>query len=251
MKIVIIEDEKIIAEELAHVIESLRPDYVIAKVLETVEQAKEYFSKSNTIDLIFADIQLGDGASFDVFKSAPVGAPIIFCTAHDEYMLEAFKANGIGYVLKPFDTKDIANALDKFEKIAQTGKVPINQLLQYLGKHEAPPVAKSILLHQKDKIIPIDISDIAVIHLDNGSAKLYTFDNQIHFTTQALEEFDALKSTYFFRANRQTILNRKAVKEAAQYLNRKLLVTLHVKFSSQILVSKEKTSAFLNWLKSS
>jgi DNA-binding LytR/AlgR family response regulator len=251
MNIVIIEDEKVIAEELAHVIESLHPGYVIAKVLETVEHAQEYFRTPRHIDLIFADIQLGDGVSFDVFKKTTIDAPIIFCTAYNEYMLEAFRVNGIAYILKPFDKTDIMNALDKFEKITQAGKTRINELLQYLGKQTEIPAPRSILIHEKDKIIPIDIINIAAIYLDNNCVKLYTFDNQIYFTTQTLEEFETLKLTVFFRANRQTILNRKAVKEAAQYLNRKLLVTLHVKFSNQILVSKEKTPAFLNWLKNS
>ncbi|TDB66794.1 LytR/AlgR family response regulator transcription factor [Arundinibacter roseus] len=249
MNVVVIEDEKIIAGELLELIRNLRPGYVVNDVLETVETAKKYFRDHRNIDLVFSDIQLGDGVSFEIFKEVPSDAPIIFFTAYNEYLLEAFRANGIAYVLKPFDEADIENAIEKFEKITQKRQIPIEELLAYLNRQTKAPTAKSILLHQKDKIIPLNTDDIAAIHLDKSTVKLYTFNNTIHFTTQTLEDFQALQLPYFFRANRQIIVHRKAIKDATQYFNRKMLVSLHIQFPEQILISKEKIPAFLEWLK--
>lgn len=249
MNVVIIEDEKITAGELVQVIKNLRPGYVVSKVLETVEQAKMFFQQQPVVDLIISDIQLGDGISFEIFNEVKIDAPVVFCTAYNEFMLDAFRVSGIAYVLKPFDKADIQNAIEKFEKITQRNQLPVAELMQYLSKAIEPSPSKSILLHQKDKIIPLETEGIAVIHLENGMVRLHTFNNQIHYPTQSLEEFEAMELPYFFRANRQTIVHRKAVKDVTQHFNRKLLISLNIKFSPQILVSKEKTPAFFFWLK--
>lgn len=249
MNIVVIEDEKITANELVRVISHLRPGFIVCKVLETVAQAKIYFKLQPNVDLVFSDIQLGDGLSFEIFKDATIDVPVIFCTAYNEFMLEAFRVNGIAYVLKPFDNTDIEQAIAKFEKITKKNQLPITELMRYLNRQGEPPASKSILLHEKDKIIPLGTNDIAVIHLEKGTVRLHTFNNQVHYPSQSLEEFDDMDLPYFFRANRQTIVHRRAVKEAAQHFNRKLLISLNIAFSPQILVSKEKTPAFYFWLK--
>ena len=115
MRIVIIEDEKITARDLAQTIEELFPQAEIEKMLTTVKEGISYFTNSNTADLIFSDIQLGDGLSFEIFSKVEIDVPVIFCTAFDEYALHAFKANGIDYILKPFDL-DILLAPQNFSR---------------------------------------------------------------------------------------------------------------------------------------
>ena len=248
MRILIIEDEKITAENLSDSIKEARPDYIIQAMLGSVEEAKIYFKKEVNIDLIFSDIQLVDGLSFEIFKEIKINAPVIFCTAYDEYALEAFNANGIAYILKPFTVQTVQSAIDKFEHLTSKNNNQIVQLLNYLNNHPTQSSVKSILVYQKDKIIPVNINDIAIIYLTNGIVKLCTFDNRTLLATESLEDFEKLHIPHFFRANRQFLIHRKAVKEASLYFNRKLIVTVTIKFSEEILISKEKTPAFFSWL---
>ena len=115
MKVVIIEDEIFTAEDLRDDLQAINPAIEVLAILPTVKESIQYFSKNYDYDLIFSDIQLGDGQSFEIFKQVSVAAPIIFCTAYNQYALEAFKANGIDYILKPFDKNSIAQALNKYQ----------------------------------------------------------------------------------------------------------------------------------------
>ena len=115
MKIVVIEDEKITADDLIENLLAVKPNYTIVKILKSISEALAFFQQQPEVDLIFSDIQLGDGLSFDIFKKVKIKVPIIFCTAYNEYALEAFKANGIDYILKPFNIAEIKKAIEKCE----------------------------------------------------------------------------------------------------------------------------------------
>jgi DNA-binding LytR/AlgR family response regulator len=250
MKIVVIEDEKITADDLIENLLAVKPNYTIVKILKSISEALAFFQQQPEVDLIFSDIQLGDGLSFDIFKKVKINVPIIFCTAYNEYALEAFKANGIDYILKPFDITEIKKAIEKFELLTNKNEVSINKLLEYLSIKQSTANNVSILVYQKDVIIPINTYDIAILQLNNGIVKLMTFNGTTYFTTQSLEEIEKLNLLFFFRANRQFILHRKVVKDVVQHFNRKLLVHLSMPFDEQIFISKEKTPAFLTWLTS-
>ena len=114
MKIVVIEDERISADDLIKNLLAVKPNYTIVKLLTSISEALVFFQQQPEVDLIFSDIQLGDGSSFDIFKQVKMNVPIIFCTAYNEYALEAFKANGIDYILKPFSKAEIKKAIEKF-----------------------------------------------------------------------------------------------------------------------------------------
>lgn len=250
MKIVVIEDEKITADDLIENLLAVKPNYTIVKILKSISEALVFFQQQPEVDLIFSDIQLGDGLSFDIFRKVKINVPIIFCTAYNEYALEAFKANGIDYILKPFNIAEIKKAIEKFELLTNKNEVSINKLLEYLSIKQPTANNVSILVYQKDVIIPINTYDIAILQLNNGIVKLVTFNGTIYFTTQSLEEIEKLNLLFFFRANRQFILHRKIVKDVVQHFNRKLLVRLAIPFDEQIFISKEKTPAFLAWLTS-
>ena len=250
MKIVVIEDERISADDLIKNLLAVKPNYTIVKLLTSISEALVFFQQQPEVDLIFSDIQLGDGSSFDIFKQVKMNVPIIFCTAYNEYALEAFKANGIDYILKPFSKAEIKKAIEKFELFTNKSNVTINNLLDYLTVKQPTTNNISILVYQKDVIIPINTNDIAIVQLSNGTVKLVAFNGTTYFTSQSLEEIEKLNLTFFFRTNRQFILHRKIVKDVVQHFNRKLLVRLSIPFDAQIFISKEKTPAFLSWLTS-
>lgn len=250
MKIVIIEDEKLTAEDLADVILKLQPDAQLVAFLKSVKEAVAYFQNGPVPDLIFSDIQLGDGVSFDVFKAVNVNAPIIFCTAYDEYALNAFKTNGIDYILKPFTELSIAQALNKYYTLRRgfsEQRVSYDALFD-LFVNKMPQKTSSILVTYKDKIIPVKTEHIALFYIANEETRLLTFDQQGYMLNKKLEELEKLSGDDFFRVNRQYLVNRKAVKDAAHFFSRKLVINLSVSFKETITISKEKTPQFLDWL---
>lgn len=250
MKVVIIEDEQLTAEDLASCIRDLRSDFEIIKVLSSVKEAQTYFINHSDFDIIFSDINLGDGLSFEIFKSLPIKAPVIFCTAYDSYAIDAFKANGIDYVLKPINKNNILGAIEKYERLSSPAK-DINPAMTGLLNmfiNQQKQNNKSILVHVKDKIIPIKVEDIAIFFIKNETTSILDFAGKIYSINETLEEVELLNFPFLFRANRQFIVNRKAIKDASHYFARKLSLNLIVSFQEQIIISKEKASLFLKWL---
>ncbi|HBS87094.1 MAG: DNA-binding response regulator [Bacteroidetes bacterium GWF2_38_335] len=251
MKIVIIEDEELTANDLAETILKVEPNTEIISILKSVKEAQAFFKKSDiNPDLIFSDIQLGDGLSFEIFNSVQHSFPVIFCTAYDEYALNAFKANGIDYILKPFNKKSINDALLKYKNLKDNFSKDNTQYENIIKLFESQKNNKSgsVLVYQKDKIVPVKIEAIALFYIENEITYLITLDNTKYVINKTLEELEKITSDNYFRANRQYLINRKAVKDASQYFARKLSVSLTIPFKESITISREKTTEFLNWL---
>lgn len=250
MKIVIIEDEPLTAKDLAATLQQLDPSIVISATLSSVSQACIYFAGHELPDLVFSDIQLGDGLSFEIFRQQQVNVPVIFCTAYDEYALDAFKANGIDYILKPFTNDSLNNSLQKCRFFQQrlvrhdhTFKALINLL------YNKPVNGKTaILVYQNERIIPLPIADIALFFVHNKMTLVLRHDQQIFMISQSLEELEQICGGEFYRASRQYLVSRKAIKEVAHYYARKLIVRLTIPFKDTITVSKDKYAEFLQWL---
>jgi two-component system, LytTR family, response regulator LytT len=250
MKIVIIEDEKLTAKDLKRTIQAADPDIEIAALIHSVEDGVEYFKSHDDTDLIFSDIQLGDGLSFEIFKQMNSQVPVIFCTAFNSYFSEAFEATGIDYIMKPFNKASIEKALIKFtnlEKRFTRNSEAYKSQLDFLETKLAPKKS-AVIIHQRDKIIPLEIANIAIFFVDSGNTFAYTFAQEKLIVNENLEELEKSFAPSFFRANRQYLVNRKAVKDATHYFNRKIVVNLNVPFKEQILVGKLKTSSFVEWL---
>lgn len=249
MNIVIIEDEKITADDLAETIKKAEPDVVIEVILGSVKSAISYFQFHDAPDLIFCDVQLGDGLSFEIFKSAKVNSPIIFCTAYDEYALNAFRTNGIDYILKPFTSKGIEGALAKYHNLKKTfsGGHDYKEIIETMMNRNAPKTA-AILVYQNDRIMPVRLDDIALFYIEEEITYLVTFNKKTYVINKYLDELEQLCGSNFFRINRQFLVNRKAVIDASQYFSRKLSVNISIPLNEKIIVSKEKTPQFLNWL---
>jgi two-component system, LytTR family, response regulator LytT len=254
MKIVIIEDEKITAKDLAQTIVAVHPEIEIVALLHSVEEATSYLKTNKNIDLIFSDIQLGDGLSFEIFEKIERNIPIVFCTAFNEYALDAFKTAGIDYLLKPFSEDTVSKALDKYfaikENFSHTNE-NLSALMDAIKNNSNPKRIASVIIQQGDKIIPLSIENIALFYIEDEYVFAYTFDQKSHILSQKMEGLEKNFSPTFFRANRQFLISRKAVKDANHYFNRKVIVNLILPFKEQITVGKLKVSAFIEWLANS
>lgn len=253
MRVVIIEDEPLVAKDLAATIKKIRPDFEIQCILGSVAEAVAYFRSNPQPHLIFSDIQLGDGLSFEITKEVRINVPIIFCTAYDEYAIDAFKTNGIEYILKPAHPKALENAISKFENlkeslagdIAKQYDIAMKTLSMYKLKESGTYMAR-----YRDRFLPINIDAIAYFFLENEVNHLYTHKGMTYYVTESLEELEKRFAPVFFRVNRQFLINRNAIAEASEYFPRRLKINLKVPFENEIIVSKEKRAKVLDWLSS-
>ena len=230
----IIEDEPLTAEDLAGCILSAEPSAEIVAMLASVAEANAWFVQNPVPDLIFSDIQLGDGRSFEIFERLRRLVPVIFCTAYDNYALEAFRSTGIDYLLKPFSVVSVGVALEKYRALKRAD----------LPK----PGAGAILVHYKEKIFPVKIGDIAMFYLQNELVRLMGLDGKAFLVNKSLDELEGLAGAGFYRVNRQYLVNRLAIKDVSQYFGRKLLINLVLPFQEKITVGRMKVPAFLEWL---
>ena len=250
MQIVIIEDEKLTATDLAETILRVEPEARIVAMLSSVRLAIDWFQQNEHPDLIFSDIQLGDGLSFEIFKTISTNTPVIFCTAFDEYALRAFDANGIDYILKPFDQHAIGLSIQKYHKLKNKfsgNSANIEQLIQWMAEKKRPSQG-SVLVYKQDKILPVRFDNIALFYIENEITHLVTFDQKRYTINKTIETIEEIVSNDFLRINRQFLVHRRAIKEASHYFARKLSLTLCIPFQETITVSKNKVSDFLNWL---
>jgi two-component system response regulator LytT len=247
MKIVIIEDERNTADDLEETILYIEPSAQIVKKLHSVAESLAYFSKNIPPDLLFCDIQLGDGTSFEILSKANIRTPTIFCTAYDEYALNAFETHSIDYIMKPFDRTTVGKALKKFKELKDMlSPVNHNLVLELLAKRSR--VDDRMLVRYKDKILPIAYSDIALFYLENELIQLITNDNKSYFVQKTLDELERDAGESFYRVNRQFIINKDAIKDVSTSLTRTISVNLKLAFSQKITVSRNRAVHFLEWL---
>jgi DNA-binding LytR/AlgR family response regulator len=251
MKILIVEDELKAAKSLAALITSLRPNAVIVGQLQSVERAIDYLTHNPQPELIFMDIQLADGLCFEIFKAVRVQCPVVFCTAFGEYTMDAIKANGIDYLLKPFSRQDLQLAFEKVENFRnffqQHGQqLDLEGLLKKIGVDEGK---KSFLVFKSNKYTTVQTDQIAFLYIRNELSTIVTFQGQEFTIDQSLDQLQAsLSANQFYRLNRQYLVNFSAIKEVEHYFARKLFVKLAVPTPDKLLIGKEKTSGFLAWL---
>ncbi len=251
MKILIIEDELQTAEVLKDIILTIRQDTEVAGIIDSIENSVKFLSvPENQIDLIFMDIHLADGLSFEIFTHVKIECPVVFCTAYDQYALQAFKSNGIEYLLKPVSDEDIKRAFEKVDSLKQS--LSAEKDILTIVK-EAFPVQKNykgaFLVEQGDSFVPVSIQSIALFALADEKVYAYCFDNRQYAIPKSMEEIElALNPSQFYRINRQIILNRDSIKGIKQYFNRKIIISATVRTPEQLIVSRLKVSAFLRWI---
>lgn len=250
MNILIVEDEAHTATLLQEIIEQ-DEDFIVTDKLESIAETVQYLSKyQKNIDLLFFDIQLADGESFEIFKHIDVVVPIIFCTAYDDYSLAAIKNNGIDYILKPFKETEIHQALDKYKKlITNIQAKPLSPTNFHSAKTK--PYQQSFLTQYREKTIIKRVTEVALFNVENETVYLYSFSGEKFPLFKKLEYIESVCDPHqFFRVNRQMLVNRKAILAFEPYFNRKIVLQLSVKLVDQIIVSRLKVMPFKEWLES-
>ena len=251
MTAVIIEDEGLIAKELLNKIKQVSNDINVLEILSSLKTARKWFLQNAEPDLLFMDIQLSDGVSFDLFDEFQLQCPVIFTTAYDEYAVRAFKVNGIDYLLKPIDDSELKKAIDKSRTlIEQKTKLPenISQLITNIAKSQTPYFKEKFIVHFRNNWIPVDTKEIACFIRDNLNY-LITFSGDKYILDFAtLEDIeDLLDPKIFYRANRQSIIHIDSIQSVKPQENQKLTVLLKAPLKLEFDISREKAPSFKKW----
>ncbi len=252
LQILIIEDEPLVANDLRKMLGELLPDAQLQAVLPSVKAARKWFGEHPEPDLLFVDIQLADGVSFEIFAEINIRCPVIFTTAYNEYAIRAFKLNSIDYLLKPIDCEELRQALDKFHLLRTTFTMH-SQLSALLKDMTALQPAKKykerFMVQLRNRMIPVGSESIAYFYRDE-IIFLVMQDNQKYVSEfNTLEEVETLLDpAAFFRVNRQYIVHLNSVEGYRSHLNGKLTVYLKSPSNLERDISREKAVAFKNWL---
>lgn len=250
MNALIIEDEKAAVRNLKALLCDEAPDIEIIAVLDSITESVEWFRANPMPELIFLDIHLADGSSFEIFEHVDITCPIIFTTAYDEYALRAFKVNSIDYLLKPIGQSDIRKAIGKLRQLKAESPVKepdYSSLINVLKRQES--YKTHFLVPVKgDKLLPLSVDMILFFYIHEGNVKAVVTDGKEYTFTQTLDELsDCLNPNLFFRVNRQYLISRKAVLDIDLWFNGRLSVNLKVPVAEKILVSKVRVSEFKEW----
>lgn len=254
MKTIIIEDEPLVAKDLQKLLQQIDPTIEVVSILDSLFSSISYFSKNSQPDLLFMDIQLSDGVSFELFKQIQINCPIIFTTAYNEYAIRAFKVNSIGYLLKPIDKNELKAALDKYQRIQLTqGAGFKNQLQQLISQFNLPSNTKifkeRFTVHSGKSFFIINEKDIACFQKDT-LIYIITNDNQRYITDfQTMDEIEELLNPkFFFRANRQLIIRSTSFNGFKSDMYGKLVLALLPPVNISVDISREKAQAFKHWI---
>ena len=250
MTTLIIEDEKPAARLLQRKLEKL--DIAVETMLHSVEESIHWFTNNDHPDLIFLDIQLSDGLSFEIFESIDIKSAVIFTTAYDEYALRAFKLNSIDYLLKPIDGEELSIAISKFKN--QFQKNTISSLdFEAIKRMLVNPVEKeykkrfSVKIGQQLKVISID--EVECFYSENKGTYIHTLDNRDYLIDSTLEVVEAeINPEDFYRVSRKFIVPLKAVKEIQVYSNSRLKIILPTYKDDEVIVARERVGDFKVWI---
>lgn len=253
MKALIIEDEYPAVERLQKLILKADPDIEIMAVLDSIEAAKGWLSNHPSPDLIFSDIQLSDGLSFEIFEQTLVSSPIIFTTSYDEYAIKAFKVKSIDYLLKPVKLQELQQAIAKYKDLKHDKVNPENALKQESLLDVLPNTNKKyktrFLVKSREQLIPVFEEQIAYFQTSNELVLLVKKDGKKYLVDYTLEQLDKLLNPEnFFRINRQFIAHLSAIGQIHTYFNGKLKLELVPKSTDEVLVSRDKAQLFKAWL---
>lgn len=250
MNVLIVEDEPHTACLLQEVIEQDK-NFIVLKILESITETTTFLLKyQQNIDLIFLDISLSDGHSFEIFRQIDVSTPVVFCTAYDAFTLQAIKNNGIDYILKPFKESEIHAALNRFKLLVgniQSKFAPVLPIRTPQVSETA--YQESFLTQHREKSVVVYTKDIALFSIEHEIVYLYTFDGKKSAVFKNLEYIEmACDPRLFFRLNRQMLVNRDNIISMEPYFNRKVVLHLKVHPPEKVVVSRLKVSPLKEWI---
>lgn len=244
---VIVEDEALSAQELKKILVRIGDIQVVAQ-LDSIDDTVEWFSTHSKPDILFLDIHLADGSAFEIFQHIDINCPIVFTTAYDEYALSAFKVNSVSYLLKPIREDDVRQSILKLKKLKADQPHDLKALAETLRKQTHAYKSHFLVSVKGDKLVPLRASDIAFVNIEDSLVKAHTFDSKVFFIDQILDELiDRLDPESFYRANRQFIISRDAIKDIDHWFQSRLSINLTVPVTEKILISRAKVQQFKNW----
>ncbi|MBR1766731.1 MAG: response regulator transcription factor [Bacteroidales bacterium] len=247
--IVIIEDEEIAAHHLQRLLSEEIPDARVVAILQSIEESVEYLQQNSHPDLVFMDIHLADGLSFRIFDTVDIPCPIVFTTAYDQYALDAFKVNSLDYLLKPISREALHHTIEKFTTaLRYIGHDSHNTHTADVVRQMSTHYKSHFLIPMRDKLIPIDVSKIACLYLEDKITRAIFFDGHQQIVDRPLDIImEQLDPTRFFRANRQYIVSHPAIQEISIWPISKLALTLSVPTPERIIISKARVPEFKQW----
>ena len=250
MRVLIVEDESMAAKRLTSLLLKLDPQIEILEQLDSVKTAVKWLSE-NEADLLFFDIQLADGLSFEILNQVNISTPIIFTTAFDEYAIKAFKVNSVDYLLKPIDPLELQNALDKFNQNfkQQSPQQPNMAMLEQAMKMLTRQYKERFVVKIGEHIHTVNVSEAAYFFSQDKATFLVTQDKKRYIVDYSLEDVEGLVDPQeFFRINRKYLISMRAVKDIVSYTNSRLRIILHQSDEMDAIVSREKVQDFKKWL---
>lgn len=254
MNVLIIEDEFRAANQLQNMLRKCGFKYNLLEIIDTVEDAVQWFQTNEMPNLVFMDIQLADGLSFEIFQKVEVEAPIIFTTAFDQYAIQAFKVNSVDYLLKPIKEEDLQKALEKFNKSSQSQHIENSVLKQLLTSIQSQTEIKNaknrngLLVKEGTGFVQIKITDLLYVYSEDSvtfgvtDSKRYVIDETIDLL------FSTFNEDEFYRINRGQIVAKRAILKINPYFNHRVKLAVSKERDQEFIVSRQKTSDFKSWM---
>ena len=250
MNVLIIEDEPRAANQLQNMLATCNFTYELLDIIDTVEDAVIWFETNKMPDLVFMDIQLADGLSFEIFQNVEVETPIIFTTAFDQYAIQAFKVNSVDYLLKPIQKEDLQKALQKFNKSSQPEHIETSVLKQLLASIQTQTEPKNtktrtgLLVKEGTGFVQIKITDVLYVYSEDSvtfgvsGSKRYVIDETID------QLFNSFDQDQFYKINRGQIVSKSAIQKINPYFNHRVKLVVSQERDQEFIVSRQKTSDF-------
>ena len=248
MRVLIIEDEKPAARHLSGLLQGIRPQAKVLDLVDSVEGAVKWLRTFAAPDLIFMDIQLADGLSFEIFQEVPVEAPVVFTTAYDQYTLKAFKVNSVDYLLKPIDPDELRQSIEKYEKWRNPiDPAAMSALLK--GLHQ-PRYKERFLIRAGQQLSYLPVADIAYLYSEEGLLYARSRSGKRHLIDFTLEQVaELLSPEQFFRINRKIMVHLESIHKIHTYFNGRLKLELRPDFEDlEVIVSRDRVGDFKLWL---
>lgn len=248
MNVLIIEDEPRAARQLQNLLKKSDFNFTLLEVIDTVEDSIKWFAQHSPPDLVFMDIQLADGLSFEIFQKIEVNAPIIFTTAFDQYAIQAFKVNSVDYLLKPIQQQDLDLALKKFEKSKASSGIPTSILKDLLGSLQEPQKRSGILVREGNDYVQIKLSELLYVYSED-SVTFGVTEKRRYILSETIDQlFSSLDAKDFYQINRGQIVSKSAIQKFSPYFNSRVKLQVSNSRDQEFVVSRQKTSDFKEWM---
>ncbi|MBC6489698.1 LytR/AlgR family response regulator transcription factor [Flavihumibacter stibioxidans] len=257
MKVLIIEDEDLAVRKLQKTLQSVDSGAEVVGITDSIRSSVKWLQDNQAPDLILMDIELADGQSFEIFDKVEVNSTVIFTTSYDEYALKAFKVNSVDYLLKPVQKEDLEAALEKFKKMKQLlgsvegqGNLNVDSLVKELQQRLQPKeFRKRFLVKQGQKLVSVEVDDIAYFYSDGRVNFFKTSDNRKFIVDYTMDELESmLDPDRYFRISRSFYVSIESVEQIHDYFGNRLLLNLQPAVDKEAIVSREKVSDFKKWM---